>query len=149
MALIAGGNCVRAHQREAIVVIADGLRDLPSGDGVAAFTICAELAAMNVCVAISTMRACILEDQACVALHAADLGVHAAQRITRLIVIELGVGANRLPACVRMAVLAWHRYGAVWISDLCLRPADLCRRPVRRTQKICARTHERQQTESQ
>jgi hypothetical protein len=78
MALVARGNCVRANQGKAIRVIANCLGDLPSGNGVAAFAICAELAAMNVCVAISTVGTCILEEQACVALRASDFGVHAA-----------------------------------------------------------------------
>jgi hypothetical protein len=91
MALIAGSYGVSAYEREAVGVIANLLRDLPSRNRVAAFAICAELTAMNVCVAICTVRACVLEDQACVALHAANFGVHAAQRISCLIVVELRV----------------------------------------------------------
>ena len=49
-------------------------------------------------------------------LGAGDGGVHAAQRIARLVVVELGKGADRLPAIRGVAVLARDGQIAVWTT---------------------------------
>lgn len=87
----------------------------------AAFTVCAKLAAMNVRMAIGAMRAYILENQACVAFGAGHFLVHAAQWITRAVMIKLGIRPDRFPARVGMAVLARHGDGAVRIRYFGLR----------------------------
>jgi len=48
-----------------------------------------------------------------VTLGAGDGGVHAAQRITRLVMVELGKGADRPPAIRGVAVLARDSQAAV------------------------------------
>ena len=87
---------------------------------------------MDVCMAIGAMRAHILEDQVGVALGARHLFVQAAQRVAGLIVVELGVGADRRPTGVRVAVLAGCGDGAVRIGHFRLRTADAGTRIARR-----------------
>lgn len=79
---------------------------------------------MDVGVTISAMGAYVLEDKAGVAAATCNLYMHAAQRISRLVMIELWIGANWLPACVCMAVLTGRRnrtmgigYLGLWASD--------------------------------
>lgn len=115
---------MRTHKGEAILVIANLLeRDLPTLDRVAAFAVGAELAAMYIGMAISAMRAHILENQTGVALGAGNFFVHAVQRITRAVMIKLGIRPDRFPAGVGMAVLARHGDGAVRIGYFGLRAA--------------------------
>jgi hypothetical protein len=83
---------------------------------------------MDVGVAIGTMRAYVLEDEVGVALCTCNLLMHAAQRVSGLVVIELWIRSNRLPTRVCMAVLARRRQWPVGIGYLGLRPAH--RRPV-------------------
>ena len=97
----------------------------------AAFAVGAELTAMNVGMTISAMRAYILENQIGMALGAGHLLVHAAQRITSVVVIKLGIRPDRFPACVRMAVLARHRDGAVRVCYFGLRATYARTRAVR------------------
>lgn len=101
------GHRMRAHQRKAVRVVLDFLRGyLPALHRVALLAIGAELAPVNVSVAIRAMGAHVLEHHRRVALGAAHFLVHAAQRIPCLVVIELGHGPDRFPACVSMTVLA-------------------------------------------
>lgn len=79
---------------------------------------------MDIGVTISAVGAYVLEDKAGVAAGAGNLYMHATQRISRLVMIELRIGANRLPACVCMAVLTGRRdrtmgigYFGLWASD--------------------------------
>jgi hypothetical protein len=73
-------------------VIANGVEgDIPTLDGVTAFTICAELAAMDVGVAICAVLADIFEDEAGMALSAAYFLMHTAQGISCLVVIEFRI----------------------------------------------------------
>ena len=65
------------------------------------------------------------------AFGAGHLFVHAAQRITRAVVIELGIRPDRLPTCVGMAVLARHGDGSVRIGYFGLRAAHTGSRAVR------------------
>lgn len=93
-------------------------RYLPSPHGMTLFTICAKLATMNIRVAVGTALAHIPEHQAGVALRAGHLGMHAAERISRLVVIEFRIGTDRLPAYIRVTVLAGDGDGTVRIRDL-------------------------------
>ena|SRR5579863_5346888 len=83
----------------------------------ATFAVCAELPAMNVRMAIGTVAADLFEDQADMALGARNLGVHPAQRIARLIVVELGIRADRIPTRIGVALLAGNRERPMRISD--------------------------------
>ena len=119
VAVFALRQLVRAHQRETVLVILNGLqRDLPTLDGVATGAIGAELAAMNIGVAIRALRADVLEDQASVALNAIHFLVHAAEGVPGQIVVELGIGPYGLPACVCVTVCTRRRKRAMWIGDL-------------------------------
>ncbi len=98
---------MRSSQREAIIVLLHLLdRDLPSANRMALFAIRSKLALVNVRVAILTTLSDVSENRLCVALDARDSGVHSAQRVLGLVVIELRDGANRLPRAGRVAVLA-------------------------------------------
>jgi len=99
MALFALHQGVRTDQREAVVVVPDRFqRCLPTLHGVALRAVGAELAAMDVGVAVGALRAHILENHARMALTAAHALVHAPERIAGEIVIEIGLGADGLPA---------------------------------------------------
>lgn len=126
MALIALHECVRAHQRESIVVVLDRLDiDLPALDRVAALAIRSELPPMNVCMTLRALCARLAEHQIRVALRTRNLRVHPTQRIAGLVVIELGVRPYRLPAYVGMTVLAWRGDWTMRIGHLRLGPANL------------------------
>jgi len=79
---------------------------LPPGHGMTLFAIWAEFAAMNIGVAVGAILAGVGEHRLNVALRARHILVQAAQRITRLVVIEFGDGADRLPSLCRVTVLA-------------------------------------------
>ena len=105
MAFFALHQGMRANEREAVLVILNGFqRSLPARYGMATGAVGAELAAMYVGMAIGALRTYILEHQVSVALAAAHLLMHTAQRISRLVVIEFGVGPYRFPAGVRVAI---------------------------------------------
>ena len=92
VALIALHQGMGAHQGEAILVVLDILdRHLPALDRVAALAVGSELAPMNVRVTIRALGAYLLEHHVRVALRACNLGMHSAQRVARLVVIELGI----------------------------------------------------------
>ncbi len=78
VALFALHQGMRSHQREAVLVVLNGLqRSLPTGHGMATCAVGAELPAMNVSVAVRALRTYILEDHAGMALAATHLRVHA------------------------------------------------------------------------
>jgi hypothetical protein len=105
MARIALHQRVRSHQREAVLVVSNRLqRSLPALHRVAVSAIGAELAAMDIGMAVAALRTHVLEHHAGVALTATYVLVHAAQRISGQIVVECGIGADRLPACVGMTI---------------------------------------------
>ena len=82
MALVALHQCVGSYQREAVLMISDGIqRHLPTLHGVAALAIGAKLATMYIRMAIGAVGADILENQAGVTLHARHFLVHAPQGI--------------------------------------------------------------------
>ena len=109
-ALVAGiaiDGCVGSGQREAVVVLLHLLnRNLPSADGVALLAVGAELTLVNVGMAVLAALADAGEYRLHVTLYAGHRGVHAGQRIFRLIVIELRKSADRFPGACRVAVLA-------------------------------------------
>ena len=114
MALVALDERMRADQREPVLVVLDLLNvDLPTLHRVATLAICPKLAAMNVCMTLGTLCAYLLERHVRMALCAGNLRVHAPQRVGSLVVIELGEGANRLPARVCVTVLTRDGEGSV------------------------------------
>lgn len=118
MAPFAFDECMRSYQREAVLVIADGLHcHIPSLDRMTTLAVGAHLAAMDIRMAIGTMLANIFKDEAGVALCTRNLLVHAAERVSRHVVIELGYSPYGIPTCVGMAILAWHCNGAMRVCD--------------------------------
>lgn len=112
--VVAGGCSVGAGQREAVHVLIDlGCVDLPAADGVAGFAGRAHLAPMNVSVAVGALVAHIREHHLDVATGAGYALVHPTQCELRLVVVELGDGADRLPAVYGMAILAREVESAV------------------------------------
>jgi len=109
-ALVAGiavDRCVGTGQRETIVVLLHIFnRDRPSADGVALLAIRAQLALVNIGVTVLAALTDVGENHLHVTLDASDAGVHTAQRIARLVVVELRNCADRLPAIRGVAVLA-------------------------------------------
>ncbi len=98
---------VRPGQRETIVVLLNLVdRNLPAAHGVALLAIGAQLPAMNVGMTILAALAHVAEYRLGVALRTSDRRVHAAQRVSRLIVIEFRHRASRGPAVCGVAVLA-------------------------------------------
>ena len=73
-------------------------RHFPSPDRVALLAIGAQLAPVNIGMAVLAALSDVAEYRLYVTLGALHLLVHAAQRITGLVVIELGNGADRVPA---------------------------------------------------
>ena len=109
-AFVAGlaiGDRVRADQREAVLVLANGFqRDRPAVDAVALLALRSHLAAVNVGMAIGALVAHVGKHRIGMALLAGNVLVQAAQRVPRLVVIEFRHFADRLPAAKRVAVLA-------------------------------------------
>lgn len=91
---------------------------VPSFDRVTLLAIRPELPAVNIRMAIGAARSDVSENQADVALRASHFFVHAQQRIFRLVVIEFRDPANRLPACVRVAIFAGDCDKSVRIASL-------------------------------
>jgi hypothetical protein len=107
VALFALHHGVRADQGETVGVVPDGLkRNLPALHRVALRAVGAELAAMDIGVTIGARRPDVLEHHAGVALSAGHVLVHAAQRIASQIMVEFGIGADRLPTLVTVAICA-------------------------------------------
>ena len=105
---------VGTGQREAVVVLLNVFNsDRPSADGMALFAIRAQLPFVNVSMAVLAALTDTREDHFDVTLGASHGGVHTAQRIARLVMVELGNGADRPPAIRGVAVLARDRQAAV------------------------------------
>jgi hypothetical protein len=117
-ALVAGiavDGCVGTGQRETIVVLLHIFNsDGPSADGVALLAIRAQLTLVNIGMAVLAALTDAGENHLHVTLDASDAGVHTAQRIARLVVVELRNGSDRLPAIRGVAVLARDGQVAVW-----------------------------------
>ena len=98
---------VRPGKREAIVMLLDLVhRYLPASHRVALLAVRSQLPPVNVGMAILAALPDIRKHRFHVALHAGHRLVHAAQRITSLIVIELRNCTDRFPRARRVAVLA-------------------------------------------
>jgi len=115
------------NQRKTILVLLDlRQRNHPSLNGMALLAGRAELAPVNVGVAVGAFAAHIGKNRLDMALRARDSLVHAAQRVTRLAVVELGNIADRFPSAEGVAVLAGNVQIAVRAArvgiDLQLRP---------------------------
>ena len=107
MALFALHRGVSAQKREAILVILNLLNGIvPTKNAVAPCAVRAHFPLVNIGVAILTSLAHICEDWLYVALRALNFIVHAAQWITRFVVIEFRDRADGAPACGGVAVLA-------------------------------------------
>lgn len=119
---------MRSHQREAVLVILDLLyRYLPSLHRVTLLAVGAELAFVNVGVAVGAPGGNIAEDQLGVARSARHFLVHAAQRISSLVVIKLRHAADGLPSAEGVAVLAWNVQRSVWtVGAGCFRRRAHC-----------------------
>ena len=90
---------MRADEREAILMVTNrGYGNLPAFDGVAGFTIRAELAAVNVGMAIRTFLPHIRKNEFHMALGALHIFVHAAQRVAGPVVVKFRDTADGLPA---------------------------------------------------
>lgn len=110
-----GGMC--AKQREPILVLLNLLYcHLPSLNRVALCTIGSKLPLMNVGVAVGASLTHIGKNWLDVALGASQVLVHAAKRISRLIVIEFRNVADRLPSAEGMAILAGNIQRAMWAA---------------------------------
>lgn len=93
-----------SHQRESVLVPLDGLqRGIPAADRVASVAFSTELPAMNVGMAISAFGSYFREDKVLMALAAVDALMHAAYREGSLIVVEIRMGPNVVPADLGMA----------------------------------------------
>lgn len=109
-ALVARGTIqgrMRTHQGEAVLVLVNLLhRDLPSLYRVALFAGGAKLTLVDIGMAVGAFLAHVCEHRLGMALGATDPLVHAAQRKSGLVVIELRNIADRLPSAQGVAVLA-------------------------------------------
>ncbi len=106
---IAVHSGVRSGERKSIVVLLHLLdRNLPSTYGMALLAIRAELALMNVGVAVLATLPDTAEYGFHMTLRASHDLVHSAQRVLRLVVIELWDGADRFPGAGCVTVLAWN-----------------------------------------
>jgi len=81
-------------------------RNLPAIDAMAQIALGTVFSTVQVCVTILALPADIGEHGIEMAFLAEHLGVHAAQGICRLVVIELGILADGHPGGRRMAILA-------------------------------------------
>lgn len=101
---------MRAYERKSILMIANlPKRDLPTLHRVATLAVGTKLAAMDVSMTIGACLAHVLEDKTRMALRAANLLMHATQRIPGVVVVEFRIGTDRLPTCVGVAILARGR----------------------------------------
>lgn len=134
--------CVAIHrrmspgEREPVVVILDLLhRNLPASHGVALLAVGAELTAVNIGVAILAALADVAEHHLGVTLSAGYRLVHAAKRITSLIVIKFGDRSDRPPSGRCMAILTRNReiaVGAMRAGSTRSLRRYACRRPGQR-----------------
>ncbi len=89
---------VRPQQWEAVEMLLNLLRlRLPASNGMTLVARGAKLTLVNVGVAVRALGADVRKNKTGVALHAGDLLVHSAERVTRLVVVEFGDVADRLP----------------------------------------------------
>jgi hypothetical protein len=100
-------NRMRTDQRETVLMLIDVVnRNLPAIDAMAEIALGAVFSAMQVGVTILALPADIGEHGIDMAFLAEHLGMHAAQGICRLVVIELRILTDGHPCRWRMAILA-------------------------------------------
>jgi hypothetical protein len=98
---------MRTEQWKTVLMLIDVVdRNLPAIDAVAEIALGAVFSTMQVCVTILALPADIGEHGIDMTFLAEHLGMHAAQGICRLVVIELRILADGHPCCWRMAILA-------------------------------------------
>ncbi len=98
---------VRPGQGEAIIVLLDLLnRNLPSPNRVAGLAVGSQLPLVNIGMTVLAALSDVAEHRFYVALSAGDGLVHAAQRVTRPVMVEFWNGSNWLPPTCGMAILA-------------------------------------------
>lgn len=121
-----------ADQREAILVIADGLeRNLPTLDRVAAFAVRAHLPMMNISVTVCAAGPGISENWLGVALRTGQILVQASKGKGCPVVIEFGDRTDWFPAELGMAILA----GEVQVPMRTARDGSLARLSERRERR--------------
>ena len=108
---------MRPKQRETVQVVFHGTHgDSPALNRMAILAGRAELAAVDIRVTIRALFANLAKDFAYMALAASHVLMHSTQRKLGLrVVVELRLGANRLPAQGRVAALACRFERSVWI----------------------------------
>ena len=95
---VAFNQRVRSHQREAVLVIANRIQgNIPPPDRMAVLAASAKLPPMNIGMTIGAASTDVFEDQAGVTLRAVHLLMHAPQWVSRLVVIKIWIGTDRLP----------------------------------------------------
>jgi hypothetical protein len=105
VALRAFHDGMRAEERKSVEVLRNRLdRYLPAENRVALGAIGAELTAVNIRVAIGTILANVGENRLHMAARAGYFFVHTAKGVTRGVMVKFGNGANRGPACARVAI---------------------------------------------
>lgn len=109
MAGIAVDGRMSTSQWKAIIVLLDlRHRHLPAQHRMTLLAVGSQLPAVNVGVAVLATLPHIAEYRLDVALRAGHCLVHAAQRISGLIVVEFRNSTDRTPGCCRVAVLTGH-----------------------------------------
>jgi len=104
-------------KRKTILVIVDLLYgNLPALHGVTLRAIRPHFPLVNIGVTILTRLSDVGEDWFGMALRAGHLLMQTAQRVRGFIVVEFWNGADRLPACGSVAILAGYGQGAVRTS---------------------------------
>lgn len=117
VAFVALYRSVCTEKWEAILVILHLLnRCVPSADGVALGTVRTKFAPVNVRMAVSAGFAHIRENRLNMTLRAANLLVHASERIVGLVVVEFKIAADRTPAACRVAIFAGNYERSVWTA---------------------------------
>lgn len=111
---------MRSGQREAVIVLLDLLdRNLPPADCMALLAIRSQLSPVNIRMTVLASLSHVGEYGLDVTLDAGHGLVHAAQRVSRLIVVEFRNGADGSPSICRVTVLARHVQITVWTVGAC------------------------------
>jgi hypothetical protein len=114
---------MRSRQRKPIVVVLDILvGDLPSAHCVTLLAIRTQLPLVNVSVAVLAPLSDVGKDRFHVALCASHRCVHPAQRIARLVVIELGYCPDGFPGIRGVTILT----GYIEVAVRTMRTRHLC-----------------------
>jgi len=117
VALFALDHCVSTEERKSVEVLFDRLhRYAPAQNGVALGAVGAILTAMDVRVTVRAVLPDIGKDGLGVTLGAVNLFVHAAEGISRGVMIEFGDSANGTPTRAGVAIFAGNFQWAVRTS---------------------------------